>query len=435
MCQQCKSVISVPPPSQPIVQSPSAANQPFSASFWFEKWWVVVLFALLGPLGVVILVVLYFSNKRRMSILLKVIIFLEVLPVLIVVISFFLAKPLSVFPSTLHVPPSVNLLDIDSDSDGVKDVVEKKIGTNPSVWECSEYLKNPCNLVTVSSEDSASKNLLVILDSSGSMAGVVGGKTKMEIAKEVLNDQLKSLSEKNYKIGLLVYGHLGSNSIQDKQISCKGVDVILPIGSSSNEISAAMLSFSPTGWTPIATSLNRAGEVMKGFGGQNNTVLLISDGEETCGGDPVLAARGLRDSDVKAVINVIGFDVDAVTKAQLESVAKVGGGRFILGGDEETFRKAAQDLTNVVENARSGFDARLCIAQEKHKLLQCLNEFYYTKVQPNINDAKEKSLLREKYDEIVGDFDRLTAPFMSESKEQLDESVEEISERIRDKYR
>lgn len=55
----------------------------------------------------------------------------------------------------------------------------------------------------------------------------------------------------------------------------------------------------------------------------------MSDGVETCDGDPVTAAQKLQSQNIKAKVNIIGFDVDNEGQEQLKQVANSGGGEYI----------------------------------------------------------------------------------------------------------
>jgi Ca-activated chloride channel homolog len=59
-----------------------------------------------------------------------------------------------------------------------------------------------------------------------------------------------------------------------------------------------------------------------------NIVYVVSDGIETCDGNPVEAAASLKDSGVAPVVNIIGFDVNGKDQQQLEEVAKAAGGTY-----------------------------------------------------------------------------------------------------------
>jgi Ca-activated chloride channel family protein len=173
-------------------------------------------------------------------------------------------------------------------------------------------------------------NIQLILDSSGSMAEQIGGETKLDIAKRTLNQFVGTLP-KNANVGLRVYGHTGSNQEQDKALSCQGTELFYPFAPlDAAQFTSAIDSFEPRGWTPIATSLQAAQQDFAAFDGATNTniIYLVSDGIETCDGDPVAAAKALRESNIQAIVNVIGFNVDAAAAQQLRAAAEAGGGAY-----------------------------------------------------------------------------------------------------------
>jgi hypothetical protein len=111
------------------------------------------------------------------------------------------------------------------------------------------------------------------------------------------------------------------------------------------KFSEAIDSFEPRGWTPVAGSLEKARDDFSAFDPETNSnfVYLVSDGVETCGGDPVAAAGSLADADVRAEVNIVGFDVDPNAARQLEQAAKSGGGGYYDANNaaelNEVFRK------------------------------------------------------------------------------------------------
>ncbi|MGF0352515.1 hypothetical protein ACQJNT_22270, partial [Bacillus licheniformis] len=85
----------------------------------------------------------------------------------------------------------------------------------------------------------------------------------------------------------------------------------------------------PTGWSPIAKSLYDVKDDLADKDG-TNYVYIVTDGEETCGGDPVQAAKDLRKSNINTIVNIVGLDVKTVKeKAKLKKVADAGGGKLI----------------------------------------------------------------------------------------------------------
>ena len=108
----------------------------------------------------------------------------------------------------------------------------------------------------------------------------------------------------------------------------------------SSGIERAVDGLDATGWTPLAAAITRAGslfEPSEAAGGQ--VVWVISDGEETCGGDQVAAARALHEGGTRAVVNIVGCDLPAKDRAALEAVADAGGGGFTEVAAGEDFAR------------------------------------------------------------------------------------------------
>lgn len=200
-----------------------------------------------------------------------------------------------------------------------------------------------------SAKASKTFNVEVILDASGSMANTLGGKTRMELAKESINKFAASLPDEA-NISLRVYGHKGTGSNQDKKMSCTANELVYPMQTyDQTGLQKALDSFQPAGWTPLAQSLLEAQKDLAQYSGEEhqNIVYVVSDGIETCDGDPVAAAKSLKDSGVAPVVNIIGFDVGGKDQAQLQDVAKAAGGTYANVTSQEQlkqeFDKAIQE--------------------------------------------------------------------------------------------
>ncbi len=178
--------------------------------------------------------------------------------------------------------------------------------------------------------DAKPRNLVLLLDSSGSMNGKVDGGVKMDLAKQAISN-FASKANKEDQVMLRVYGHKGTSKDSDKKLSCESHEVIYPLSSyDQGAFSDSLNKFKPAGWTPIAGSIQ---QVEKDLANQANPntetiVYIISDGVETCDGDPVEAARALHNSALKAQVNIIGFDVDDKGQQQLKATAEAGGGEY-----------------------------------------------------------------------------------------------------------
>jgi hypothetical protein len=90
----------------------------------------------------------------------------------------------------------------------------------------------------------------------------------------------------------------------------------------------AINNLAPKGMTPIALSLELAAADFAKYSEAKHTIILLSDGIETCGGDPMKAAQSLKDQGIDFKIFTIGFNVDAQAKAQLKELAESYGGSY-----------------------------------------------------------------------------------------------------------
>jgi predicted small secreted protein len=205
----------------------------------------------------------------------------------------------------------------------------------------TEISKMPGGMkVNKNGEVSLNTNISILLDASGSMAQQIGGKTKMDLAKAAINTFVASMPE-GANVSLRVYGQKGSNSDGDKELSCGSSELVYDLKPYNEaDFANALGSFQPTGWTPIANAINEAKkDFAKADKAGENILYIVSDGVETCDGDPVKAAKSLHDSNISAVVNIIGFDVDSAGQKQLLSIAEAGGGEFETVETAEDFNK------------------------------------------------------------------------------------------------
>ena len=194
-------------------------------------------------------------------------------------------------------------------------------------------------------------NVLVILDVSGSMANTINGKPMMDIAKDAIRDFTTDLP-KEANVGLRVYGHEGKRTGKTKEESCQISELVYDIQPmNTSEFQKVLEPFKPTGWTPIGLSLQEAKQDFADFPGNENTNLIyvVSDGAETCGGDPVAAAEELAASDIQSIVNVIGFNVDIDGQSHLRDIADAGGGVYTNAGDETQLQEALEQAERIAE--------------------------------------------------------------------------------------
>jgi len=173
-------------------------------------------------------------------------------------------------------------------------------------------------------------NVELILDSSGSMeADVGGGETRMQAAKRVLKDVIAAIPEtEEINVGFRIYGHKGNNTEAGREESCQSSDLLVPIeGVDKAALNVQVDAATSTGWTPLTFALQRGAEDFSPpEEGTVNAMVMVTDGLETCGGDPCAAAKAIHEGDVKATIHVVGFGLTEEEQGTVSCIAENGGG-------------------------------------------------------------------------------------------------------------
>ncbi len=179
-------------------------------------------------------------------------------------------------------------------------------------------------------------NTIFIFDASGSMWGQVEGTAKIQIAKEVLTGLIQDLPE-GINAGLVAYGHR-------KKGDCNDVEELVPLGVLNKEKMIKKIhAINPKGKTPITLSVQKTAEKLKTVG-EETTIILVSDGKETCTGDPCELVKQLKASGIKFTMYVIGFDVTKEEKVQLECMATAGGGLYYEAKNAGELQTAAKKM-------------------------------------------------------------------------------------------
>ena len=161
---------------------------------------------------------------------------------------------------------------------------------------------------------------VIIFDASGSMWGRSMGVSKIEIARDALK---RDIGNWNPNVSWVDgYGHRSKGD-------CNDIENIISVGKvNKQKIIDTVMAIKPKGKTPISRSLKKAAEELK-YTEEKATVILISDGKETCDPDPCATAKQLEEQGIDFVTHVIGFNVDVKTDKQLECIAKRQAGVFL----------------------------------------------------------------------------------------------------------
>lgn len=263
----------------------------------------------------------------------------------------------------------------DSNANSIPDLAEQETGRNPRADEC---LPDRCRPPegTSSIELAEGRNTLILLDSSGSMAGPAGGgRIKLDAAKQAIRTYIDSTPRSVDRLGLAVYGHRGSSEESGKAESCRETETFAPIGELTSASAPRILRrFEPTGWTPVAGALESSESALRGREGEINRVILVSDGVETCGGDPVGVARSLNESGIDVTVDVVGFDIrEEVDVQRLRRVADAGGGEYV---DAKTAGDLSDYFDRLSERRRDLLQSIPCISTSLSSSTICKSRLY-----------------------------------------------------------
>ncbi len=169
-------------------------------------------------------------------------------------------------------------------------------------------------------QDATPAPLLLIFDASGSMWGQIEGENKIVIARQVLGELVDGLPDVS-EVGLVAYGHRQKGD-------CDDIETLVPLGTLDKAaLKETVNALNPKGKTPITRSVQQAFDTLRQRQ-SGATVILVSDGLETCGGDPCATVRAAKEQGLDFIFHVVGFDVAGEDVSQLECAAQAGGGLF-----------------------------------------------------------------------------------------------------------
>ncbi|MGA8205788.1 MAG: hypothetical protein WB812_14810 [Woeseiaceae bacterium] len=168
----------------------------------------------------------------------------------------------------------------------------------------------------------------LILDASGSMLQRIEGKRRIVMAKEVLTEAVRQHIPAGTPMALRVFG--------DKEPDACRSDLEIPLAPLDPDAAAATIAginAMNLARTPIADSL---AAVRGDLGGASEAVIvLVTDGEETCDGDPAKVIDALQAAGFHINLNIVGFAIDdAELAARFESWAARASGRYFAANDQ-----------------------------------------------------------------------------------------------------
>jgi hypothetical protein len=193
----------------------------------------------------------------------------------------------------------------------------------------------------------------LILDASGSMLQRMEGRRRIDIAHEALGDLVTNTLPVGTPFAFRAFGL--------KEDACLS-ELVISLGPLDREAAAEAIASVPAinlAKTAIADSLRAAASDLADTN-PPRVIVLVTDGEETCEGDPEAAIAQLRASGLDARVNIVGFAIDDAALAETFAAwAEVGGGAYFdANGAEALKRSIAEALQPRFEITRTYLDGR-----------------------------------------------------------------------------
>ena len=172
--------------------------------------------------------------------------------------------------------------------------------------------------------NTADRSVLLILDSSGSMnARLPNGETRIAVAQRAIKGVAGFIPAKA-QVSLRLYG--AQSPSRDKNCQDSNLAVLFATAEANGAaITSAVDRTKAQGYTPIALALQQAANDFPADA-KERVIVLVSDGKETCQGDPVVEAKALAAKGI--TVHAVGFVVDTAARGQLQNIARITGGTY-----------------------------------------------------------------------------------------------------------
>ncbi|MBN9304861.1 MAG: hypothetical protein BGO82_10875 [Devosia sp. 67-54] len=190
----------------------------------------------------------------------------------------------------------------------------------------------------------AADRAIIILDASGSMWAQINGKSRIEIARDTLKQVLSGVPD-SLELGFMAYGHRSKGDCNDIET------LVEPAIGTAGAIAASAMALNPKGKTPLSAAVKLAAEELR-YTEDKATVILITDGIETCDADPCALASALAKDGVDFKVDVVGLALSKEEGEQVRCLADNTNGKYLSADDADGLKDALTDMvSDVVETA------------------------------------------------------------------------------------
>ena len=151
--------------------------------------------------------------------------------------------------------------------------------------------------------ETCARDAMVVFDGSGSMSEMGFNnldEPRIFEARKAVRQAMPPIAKRR-RLGLIVYGPGDGDA-------CSSVDLrFAPTENAAPAIIGAVDALEPSGETPLTAAVRAAAEVL-GYHERPGIVVLVTDGKETCGGEPCALASELAKA-ANLTVHIIGFRV------------------------------------------------------------------------------------------------------------------------------
>ncbi len=185
---------------------------------------------------------------------------------------------------------------------------------------------------------SQTTRVLFVFDASNSMKTMYDNKPRIDLAKTLFYKFIDSLNQlKNYEFALRMYG----STVKYPPGDCNDSKLVVPFAKNNiQKIKDLVKAVQPTGITPIEHSLTQAANDFPDTKAVN-TIILITDGIEECGGDPCKAKIALEEKGIVLKPCIIGIGLTIEQAKAFDCV-----GNYFSYEDAGAFTKTLDYVTS-----------------------------------------------------------------------------------------
>ncbi|WP_199489519.1 vWA domain-containing protein [Pseudotabrizicola alkalilacus] len=182
---------------------------------------------------------------------------------------------------------------------------------------------------------------VLVFDASGSMWNRVDGDlTRIEVARDVMGDYFGS-RDGTVPLSVIAYGH-------NRRGDCGDIEVIAPMGQTApGTLESRLRGLMPRGMTPLTDSLRMArGQIPQTA--EAADIILVTDGLETCAGDPCALAAELAAEGIDIRAHVVGFGLTRAEVEALSCITEQTGGMLFQTNSGAELADALQQVSAVM---------------------------------------------------------------------------------------